>query len=344
MSLPVMLDLDAIREQINQELEIFFSQKLEDLSESAPDACSMVENLREFTLRPGKRIRPIMVLVGYAAATGVVPPQEILRAALCTELLQSYLLIQDDWMDEDEMRRGKPSMHFKLREDFEDVQSADSVSLLISDLASAFAEELLVTASVSADARLDALKVYTWMHQQVVCGQFLDVTHHSDVQKIHELKTASYTVTGPLLIGASLGNSSDELVASLRKFGNAIGLAFQARDDLIGTFGSQAKSGKHANSDLHQKKSTILLKTLQGQVLASEQDELNELLSHESLDERMAIRIREFMVSHDVPEIVEKEIERLYEIAMGELEASEISDEATAVLSKLASLLVYREG
>ena len=77
MSLPVMLDLDAIREQINHELEIFFEQKLESLAQSGSGASSMVENLREFTLRPGKRIRPIMVLIGYSAATGDIPPREV---------------------------------------------------------------------------------------------------------------------------------------------------------------------------------------------------------------------------------------------------------------------------
>ena len=91
MSLPVMLDLDAIREQINEELDLFFEQKSEELKLDSIDACLMVEHLREFTLRPGKRIRPIMVLVGYVAATGAVPPRGILRASLCTELMQSYL-------------------------------------------------------------------------------------------------------------------------------------------------------------------------------------------------------------------------------------------------------------
>jgi len=344
MSFPAMLDLDAIREQINQELEIFFEQKLESLAHSGLEARSMVENLREFTLRPGKRIRPIMVLIGYTAATGDVPPREVLRASLCTELLQSYLLIQDDWMDEDAMRRGKPSMHFQLRATFEDRQVADSVSFLISDLASSFAEELLVLAPLPAEARLAALKTYTWMHQQVVCGQFLDVTQHSDVQKIHELKTASYTVTGPLLLGASLGGGSNELVTTLRKFGNAIGLAFQARDDYIGTFGSHAKSGKLTNSDLQQKKSTILLQLLQDHVRDAEQEELNRLLSHDALNAQMASRVRDLMISHRIPEMVETEIEQLYQEAMDQLDQCIFSGEAKDELRQLASLLVHREG
>ncbi|MEE2904471.1 MAG: polyprenyl synthetase family protein [Myxococcota bacterium] len=344
MSSPVMLDLDAIREQINQELEIFFEQKLQSLTQSGSGSRSMVENLREFTLRPGKRIRPIMVLIGYAAATGDVPPREVLRASLCTELLQSYLLIQDDWMDEDAMRRGKPSMHFKLRASFEDRQVADSVSFLISDLASSFAEELLVLAPIPAEARLAALKTYTWMHQQVVCGQFLDVTHHSDVRQIHELKTASYTVTGPLLLGAGLGSGSDELATCLRNFGNAIGLAFQARDDYIGTFGSQAKSGKLTNSDLQQKKSTILLKLLQDHVRDAEQEELIHLLSHDVLNAQMATRIKDLMIHHHIPDMVETEIDKLYQEAMEQLDRCSFSDEAKGVLRKIASLLVHREG
>ena len=343
MSLPAMLDLDAIREQINEELDLFFEQKSEELKLDSIDACLMVEHLREFTLRPGKRIRPIMVLVGYVAATGAVPPRGILRASLCTELMQSYLLIQDDWMDEDSMRRGKPSMHFMLRSSLEGTQTADSVSLLISDLASAFAEELLVTATVSAEARLEAISAYTQMHQQVICGQFLDVTHHADVKKIHELKTASYTVTGPLLLGAKLGEGSKTLMTALSNFGTAIGLAFQARDDYIGTFGSSAKSGKQASSDLQQKKSTILLKTLQQQAQTKDKAELEELLSHDSLSEEMAERVKSLMIEYGVPRLVDAEIERLYQAAMHELEACECTQEAKETLTRLASLLVYRE-
>ena len=100
-------------------------------------------------------------------------------------------------------------------------------------------------------------------HEEVIAGQVLDVRSAAsdarEVEAMHALKTASYTVRGPVVIGARLAGASEEQVAALAAFAEPLGVAFQLRDDVLGTFGDPVATGKPAGSDLREGKRTALV-------------------------------------------------------------------------------------
>lgn len=257
------LDLAQARQRVDALLERHLADKRARLAgvDGIGDILDAVEGL---TRRGGKRVRPALVLAGHAAVAPIADLAALDRAAAAFELLQTYLLIQDDWMDGDDVRRGGPSAHALLRTRITPAHRADSVAILASDLASADAWALLAEAEFPPDRVRRALQAFAQIHEEVVLGQYLDVVASPDVERIHLWKTAGYTVRGPLMIGAILGGGSAAAEAALDAWARPIGVAFQMRDDLLGTFGDPAVTGKPAGNDLRQGKETVLVARARG--------------------------------------------------------------------------------
>jgi geranylgeranyl diphosphate synthase type I len=167
--------------------------------------------------------------------------------------------MQDDWMDDDEERRGGLSTHAAFARQVESPKLAASLAILASDIAIGFAIELLHTTPFPQPRAADALAAFTDMHFEVVCGQQLDLLGHADVPLTQQLKTGSYTVRGPVVLGAMLAGASDTQLQALEDFALPLGVAFQLRDDLLGTFGKPSATGKPVGHDLRKGKNTALV-------------------------------------------------------------------------------------
>lgn len=204
--------------------------------------------------RGGKRFRPAL-LAATARACGRAIDRTVIDTGCAYELLQAYFLVHDDWMDGDATRRGGPTVHVTMAARH-GAHLGASLAVLAGDLASALAHRVIA----SCDAPREALVTFARVHEDVVLGQALDLTlaaHDRDaVERMHALKTASYTTRGPTAIGAILaGKPADVLDA----FALPLGIAFQLRDDLLGVFGSEAETGKPVGSDLRAGKRTALI-------------------------------------------------------------------------------------
>ena len=199
------------------------------------------------------------------------------RAAVAIELLQVYLLIHDDWMDDDDVRRGGPAVHVALREYLGSKRLGDTSAVLAGDLACGYAQQALLEVPLAADRVLGAARAFAQIQEDVVCGQLAEMSPMiadkargaiPTVELIHTLKTASYTVTGPLAIGAQLAGASDARVAQLAQYGRPLGIAFQLRDDLLGVFGDPRDTGKPVGNDIRQGKHTALVDAMKGDAAA----------------------------------------------------------------------------
>jgi geranylgeranyl diphosphate synthase type I len=113
-----------------------------------------------------------------------------------------------------------------------------------------------------------------------VCGQQLDLLGHEAVTLTHHLKTGSYTVRGPVTLGALLGDASDEQLQTLERFARPLGIAFQLRDDVLGTFGDSHSTGKPAGHDLREGKNTALVSEARTLLSAADRDRLDEVLGN----------------------------------------------------------------
>ncbi len=206
--------------------------------------------MRYSVLAGGKRIRPIMAMTAYESFGGVEP--EIINPAACAlEMIHTYSLIHDDLpcMDDDDLRRGQPTLHKKYDE---------ATAVLAGDALHDLAFELLAR---SGSARAVAELAQAIGTQGMIGGQKADVDAEGkdisleEIRYIHTHKTGAL-IRGCLRIGAILADIDPVSLEKLSLYGEKIGLAFQIIDDILDVEGDQDKLGKEVGSDCKNKKAT----------------------------------------------------------------------------------------
>ena len=221
-----------------------------------------IESIEEFSLRGGKRIRPIAIIVGYECCRGQ-NIADATKVSISLELLHSYFLMHDDVMDEDPVRRGEPTVHKKYEELFIKKYGApeklakkegENFAITDGDSTSALAKKAILISDFPAETKCAVLEELVNIELRTAHGQILDETSKlkpadvNGVLKIHEYKTAWYTLAGPLRIGAILAGATKDQFDALTDYGINAGLAFQIRDDMMGV---------RSPADLHKAKNDV---------------------------------------------------------------------------------------
>ncbi|HET7538956.1 MAG TPA: polyprenyl synthetase family protein [Polyangiaceae bacterium] len=257
---PFFALLGAVQSEVDQRLRGFLETRLDVARRHGPEVVEMVSAVRDLCLRGGKRLRPALLVAGYRAASERAPLEPALDAGVALELLQAYLLIHDDWMDGDLVRRGGPAVHAHLAKRFRSQHKGDASGILAGDYASAVALEALSQVEMKTSAALAAFACFAEMQLDAIAGQQLDLIGGKyDVELAYQLKTGSYTVRGPLRLGAILASAGPKTLLALDRFALPIGVAFQLRDDLLSAFGEPKQTGKPLGNDLRAGKRTALL-------------------------------------------------------------------------------------
>jgi farnesyl diphosphate synthase len=263
-------------EQVECALEQWVTaQASEGVGHSAPAA--LVEAMRYSVLDGGKRLRPLLVLAAHEAVGGDAGAAAALRAACAVELIHAYSLVHDDMpcMDNDVLRRGKPTVH---------VRFGEASALLAGDALQALAFELLTPEDASMEgttqARLCGLLARAAGSAGMAGGQAIDLASvghkltEDQLREMHQLKTGAL-LQGSVLMGASCGQPDAKALAALRDYGAAIGLAFQVVDDILDVTADSSTLGKTAGKDAENDKPTYV--SLMG--LARSQAYAQELLA-----------------------------------------------------------------
>lgn len=228
------------------------------LEQSLPAATQSPERLhaalRHAVLGGGKRMRPLLV---YAAGALFEADEATLDTpATAVELIHAYSLVHDDLpaMDDDDLRRGQPTVHIAFDE---------ATAILAGDALQTLAFDLLAHADADAALRLDWLKVLTRACGVAgMCGgQALDIDATGALQSVQALQRMHALKTGALIraavrMGAAAGGANRDELQHLDDFAAALGLAFQVRDDILDIEGSSEQLGKTAGKDVAQAKST----------------------------------------------------------------------------------------
>jgi geranylgeranyl diphosphate synthase type I len=228
--------LEAVRGRVDAVLVGFLAAERRELAGFDPSAVDLVDELSRLVSAGGKRIRPAFCYWGHRTAGGT-DGEPIVRAAAALELLHTFALIHDDVMDEDLERRGAPTTHVRFAKEAGE-GFGWSVAVLSGDLAAVLAERLLRTSGFPAE-RLDAaFERFDRMRVEMAAGQYLDLRGAAregadSTLHVAELKTGSYTVEGPLAIGAALAGASEEVEVRLQAYARPAGEAFQLRDDVL---------------------------------------------------------------------------------------------------------------
>ena len=232
------------------------------LDHGAPAA--LVEAMRYAVLDGGKRLRPLLVLASCEALGGNA--EAALRAACATELIHAYSLVHDDLpcMDNDVLRRGKPTVHVKFGE---------AQALLAGDALQALAFEILTpddaTVPAPVQARLCRLLAQAAGSAGMAGGQAIDLASvgqaltERQLREMHRLKTGAL-LQGSVLMGvacgegAASGGHARAAEAALSTYGAAVGLAFQVVDDILDVTADSSTLGKTAGKDAAQDKPTYV--------------------------------------------------------------------------------------
>lgn len=214
------------------------------------------------TLRGGKRFRAAlcMSVALDRRPSNVASLRGAMQVSAALELFHAYLLVQDDWMDGDLARRGGPSAHAMLRRGRRSAHAAASSAILASDLLWNLALAQLLAIDIEPERTRAMLRELTSVHRKVVVGQELDLASlPSLAAQVADLKTGSYTVEGPLVLGALFAGLPAASVAALRRFARPLGIAFQHRDDLLSVFGKTSETGKSSGGDIREGRRSALL-------------------------------------------------------------------------------------
>jgi len=232
--------IEAYRSRIDDAL-LSYTQFDEDCPKK------LAEAIRYCLLAPGKRFRPLLVLVAAEICGGSI--EDAIPAACAVEMIHNYSLIHDDLpaMDDDDLRRGRPTCHIAFDE---------ATAVLAGDALIPMAFEVLVEhiQPASVAAQCVAALAYASGPSQLVGGQaddlgfqFAEADLHS-LERIHRRKTGAL-ISVSLKLGGLTAGADPQRLQSLTEYGKHLGLAFQIVDDLLDLQGSQAKMGKKAGKD-----------------------------------------------------------------------------------------------
>ena len=220
--------------------------------------------MRYAVLDGGKRLRPLLVLAAREAiAHGMADAaldEAALRAACAVELIHAYSLVHDDMpcMDNDVLRRGKPTVH---------VQFGEAQALLAGDALQALAFEFLTPAPSNipdrVQARLCRLLATSAGHAGMAGGQAIDLASvgvaltEDQLRQMHRLKTGAL-LEASVMMGAACGDASPQAWTGLQRYGQALGLAFQVVDDILDVTADSITLGKTAGKDAANDKPTYV--------------------------------------------------------------------------------------
>ena len=235
-------------------IEDFLQQALPPQPSLAPH---LLDAMRYVIDGQGKRIRPALVV---ATATSLGADRDIaLAPAAAIEFLHSYSLVHDDLpaMDDDALRRGRPTCHLAFDE---------ATAILVGDALQALAFELITSAPKLSDAsrlHMTSLLADAAGWRNMVGGQALDIkatgNNNLDIQtlsNLHEAKTGALFRTSVQFGCIAAGHRDDDTFSSLSRFGERIGLAYQITDDILDVIGKTDVLGKSAGADTRQEKTT----------------------------------------------------------------------------------------
>lgn len=218
----------------------------------------VVDAMRYALLAGGKRLRPFLVM--QSASLFSIPEENAMRVAAAIECLHTYSLIHDDLptMDDDELRRGKPTTHIKYNE---------ATAILAGDSLLTLAFEILADEKTHSDAEVRCTLIAALSRAAgtfgMVGGQMIDLKAENEPLPMQEIIRMQQMKTGALIVfsceaGAILAKVKDERRDALVKYANDIGLAFQIVDDLLDVEGSSEAIGKTAGKDVDAGKATLV--------------------------------------------------------------------------------------
>lgn len=358
-AMPVdVLDGDPLRlvsDPVDALLRGFLAERGRRLDAVDAQLTAVADAVTSLVLAGGKRIRPAFVYWGYRAS-GAAHTDRLWHTAAAVELLQTFALIHDDVMDRSVRRRGRPAVHVAMAERHRgDGLNGDAgwfgvgAAILAGDLAFVWADELFDATPVGVADRERARGVFTALRTELMAGQYLDLrlaagrdADPAQARRVALLKAGRYTVTRPLQLGAALAGGDARLDAALVAYGDAVGVGFQLRDDVLGLFGDGEATGKGVLDDLRQGKRTVLMLEALQRSTPAQRTVLQSALGDGSVDDERGAAVRTVVRECGALDAIEQHVLWCHDEALDAIVS--LPQPARAALGQLATRALFRDG
>ena len=313
------------REEIKKRIYEILDEKEEDYKSRVNTQIDAFEVLRNFSTK-GKMLRGSLFLFS-AQAYGCKINENLLNIASSLELMHSALLIHDDIMDNDSLRRGEKTIFSKYKDSAKEsgIRNYDhygiSMGIVIGDIALFIAEEIAV---YSDEKRLhEMLKFYTQELRYVGLGQLLDFSYGAqdtefsadDIKRMYIDKSARYSFTLPLCLGAISAAAASSEIKLVEQLGERMGLIFQLIDDDLGMFGNEDEIGKPVGSDVRENKKTFIRSLLMQKTDVALKNELNLIFGNQNIGIAEIETVRRLILDLGVRDEIKEVISGLYDEA-----------------------------
>lgn len=297
--------INEFRPKIKNHLTEYLNSKLSENKE-IPFYKDAVTRLLNF-VGEGKLMRALLVLLISDAFGGGI--ENAMGVACAIELAHSALLIHDDIIDEDNVRRGKKTIHAQYEELAIQKQInnpklyGQSMAICTADIAFFLAFELL-----SADIEPEiAVKLISDFSREIsiVAAAEMEDSHYGacdeeptieEILNIYKFKSARYTFSLPFRLGALIGKADVDTISVLEEFGENLGIVFQIKDDEMGLFGTEENIGKPIGSDIKQNKKTIFRALLYQKADAGQKEILGKSFGNGNINQAGINKINEMIL------------------------------------------------
>ncbi len=324
--------LSTIAERVDEKLAVI----LHEARTQTPELAGLIDELARVIGAGGKRIRPSLCVLGHQAVTSQ-SDDRIFAAAASLELLHTFALLHDDVMDESMTRRGVASTL---------AAKGAPIAILAGDMAFVLSDRVFSESGFSPKAIGSARRHLDRMRMDAIAGQYLQTTLAGDpsldqksASKIASLKTGSYTVEGPLAVGAALGDSDDQAQNVLAAFAAPLGEAFQLMDDVKGI----EQGGSDSEDDMRTGTPTYLVATGLALASANERARILAAWGEEKANEEQVEAARKALISCGAAEVTVRRAESLVKQSRILLESSQarrLNSGALIVLNEVAASIM----
>ena len=328
-----------------------------DLSDDGPPGILGESDLPQLiagSINGGKCFRAVMSYLGWLAAGGRERGSghgDVVQIGAALEMLQLFVLVHDDVMDESASRRGRPTVHIHaktMHETQRGIGSAqrfgESIAVLVGDLAHAEASNLV------ADLSPAIRRIWRILVAELVAGQRRDLagsaTGRRDLgfaRSVARMKSGRYTVQRPLELGAAAAGADPAASGCLHDYGLAVGEAFALRDDLLGIWGDPAQTGKPAGDDLISGKPTVVLAIAAAQLRSPSAKLALQRAGSAEFSTADLTLLREQLASEGIVDTVEALIAGHVATALTALDTPLLHPDGVAQLTRMAHQIAWRD-
>ena len=319
----------------------------------------VLNRLKEFSTR-GKLLRGSLILLSSEMYSGKEIPGSI-ETATAIELIHTSLLIHDDIMDRDELRRGMPTLHYQYKtiypensvdnHSYEALHFGEAMAICTGDIGFFIAFSILSNVQIEPFKINRILKLWSSEFSYVGAAQMDDMYFEvlkenisdENILNMYRYKTSRYTFSLPLVTGAELAGAPDRDIEILEELGEKIGIIFQIKDDELGLFGSKEKTGKPTGSDIQEGKNTLYISYLRRMVKGKDRRTIEGIISKKDGSKGSIEKIKEIMVDSGIKSKIDNMVNKLKIEAKKLIDRLNISSDYKQLLNSLTEYMYKRD-